>query len=191
MAIFHEIRNECLVKELQRELNTDVLLFGFDGATYYGNLQAIDDCRIAILTPAITAESSNVEILSPGGAIVEAEFARVDLWMLVGKATGVVSDPIESCNHGKAPRTEEENERQESRDLICHLKRSIGDHVIISTLGGFIFEGTLAAVDNDLAILRVDDIFPPGTSSFTEADVRSAVVNLEAVTAVAGSSCCS
>lgn len=193
MAIFHELRNECLIRELQRELNTDVLLFGFDGTTYFGNLQAVDDCRIAILTPAIEADTSNVEILSPGGELIEAEYARIDLWMLVGKATGIVNDPIDppSSSSAEKERTDEENERQESHDLICQLRRSIGDDVIIGTLGGFLFEGTLAAVEDELAVLRVDDIFPPGTSSITESDVRSAVVNLEAITSVSGSTSCS
>ncbi|MBP2658263.1 MAG: hypothetical protein H6Q69_1295 [Firmicutes bacterium] len=53
MSIFTELRNQALVRELERELNTDVVLFGFDGFAYFGNLQAVEDCRIAILSPAI------------------------------------------------------------------------------------------------------------------------------------------
>ncbi|WP_371370947.1 hypothetical protein [Sporomusa aerivorans] len=203
MSIFREIRNECLIRELQCELNTDVLLFGFDGVVYFGNLQKIDDCRIAFLSPAIEAES-NVEILSPGGEVVEVRFLNLDLWQVVAKATGVKSAPFgNDCHeHGfiaaavdDQQRTESETEtpeRQESRDLICLLRRMIGDNVVITTFGGFIFRGTLGNVDDELAFLSIDEIFGPATSSGISDDVVStAVVNLEAITSVSRSAeCC-
>ncbi|HMM23007.1 MAG TPA: hypothetical protein PKA10_20045 [Selenomonadales bacterium] len=200
MGIFKEIRNHCLIRELSRELNTDVLLFGFDGFTYFGNLQAIDDCRIAVLNPAIEAETSNVEILTPGGDVHEVKFIRVDLWQIVAKGTSIVTDPL-VCSQG-APfpladqvidgvREEEEAvERQESHNLICQLDRMIGDDVVIATLGGFLFEGVLSEVEDRLAILSVDDIFVPGTSSaISSSDVRTVVVNLEALTSVGSTAC--
>lgn len=193
MGIFTEIRNEHLIRELQRELNTDVLLFGFDGVTYFGNLQKIEDCRIAYLTPAIEG-GSNVEIQSPSGEDIDVKFAHVDLWLVVAKATGVKSDPFSSDDggpggngpNGGAPgQRSEASERQESRDLICLLRRMIGDGVVITTLGGFLFRGTLGEVDDELAFLSVDDIFLPGTSSEISSDeVSTVVINLEAVTSV-------
>lgn len=193
MGIFTEIRNEHLIRELQRELNTDVLLFGFDGVTYFGNLQKIEDCRIAYLTPAIEG-GSNVEIQSPSGEDIDVKFAHVDLWLVVAKATGVKSDPFSSDDggpggngpNGGAPgQRSEASERQESRDLICLLRRMIGDEVVITTLGGFLFRGTLGEVDDELAFLSVDDIFLPGTSSEISSDeVSTVVINLEAVTSV-------
>ena len=193
MGIFTEIRNEHLIRELQRELNTDILLFGFDGATYFGNLQKIEDCRIAYLTPAIEG-GSNVEIQSPSGEDIDVKFAHVDLWLVVAKATGVKSDPFSSDDggpggngpNGGAPgQRSEASERQESRDLICLLRRMIGDEVVITTLGGFLFRGTLGEVDDELAFLSVDDIFLPGTSSEISSDeVSTVVINLEAVTSV-------
>lgn len=220
MGFFSEIRNECLIKELQRELNSDILLFGVDGFTYFGNLQAVEDCRIAILTPAIEAETTDVEILTPGGELRRVEFLRVDLWTVVGKGTGIVSDPIDPSGSasaaangsgsgsgkgsgsgsgsgkgpvkGPGPRSAEtlevgDTERQESHCLIRALNRMIGDNVAITTLGGFLFAGILGDVKNELAILTVDDIFVPGTSSsISDDDVRSVVVNLEAVTSVSG-----
>lgn len=199
MGFFTEFRNEELIRELQRELNTDVLLFGVDGFTYFGNLQAIHDCRIAVLTPAIEADTSDVEILTPGGELRTVQFLRVDLWTIVAKGTGIVSDPIDGgpgliATAPPAPsvaaRGTESGEpiRQESHSLINHLRRMIGDCVTITTVGGFLFDGVLGDVCNELAILSVNDIFVPGTSdSISDEDVRSVVVNLEALTSVAGS----
>lgn len=189
MGIFSEIRNECLIKELCRELNTDVLLFGFDGMVYYGRLQKIEDFRIAILTPP--EEASNVEIQTPSGESVEVRFANVDLWQIVAKATGVRTNPFE--NHGPygSQRTDT-TERQESHDLICVLRRMVGDLVVITTLGGFLFTGTLGDVDDELAFISVDDIFIPGTTSpISDSVVSTAVINLEAITSVSRSAeCC-
>jgi small nuclear ribonucleoprotein (snRNP)-like protein len=191
MGIFSEIRNEKLIRELQRELNTDVLLFGVDGNTYFGNLQAIDDCRIAVLTGATKACNTDVEILTAGGELfTEATFLSVDLWTIVAKGTGIVNDPIDSPIGLQAvpvPREDRPDspERQESHDLIRRLCRMIGDNVAVATLGGYLFEGILGDVDDELAILAVDDIFVPGTSSsISDDDVRTVVINLEAITAV-------
>lgn len=52
-CFWSDFRNEDLVKELQRELNSDIVLFGINGFVYFGNLQAIHDNRIAILSPAV------------------------------------------------------------------------------------------------------------------------------------------
>ena len=154
MSFFSEIRNDCLVRELQNETNTDVLLFGADGFIYFGNLQGIEDCRIALLSPAIKSETRDVQILSPGGELRRGDFLRVDLWVIVAKGTAIVNDPI-ACSDGPAsggpggpggPRDESE-ERQESHLLIRQLCRMVGDNVIVTTLGGFLFEGTLGAVE--------------------------------------------
>jgi small nuclear ribonucleoprotein (snRNP)-like protein len=197
MGIFTEIRNPALIRELEREINTDVVLFGFDGFAFFGNLQAVEDCRIAILSPAIDADSNDVEILTPGGEVLHVDFTRVDLWQVVAKGTGIVSDPIDSLDESVAPgvttpnvpvRNEEIIERQESHQLIRVLCRMVGDGVVITTLGGFSIEGTLIAVDDELAILSNTDIFVPGTStSLSDTKIRSAVVNLEALTSVSGS----
>lgn len=192
MSIFKELRNECLIRELEHELNTDVLLFGFDGIVYFGNLQKIEDCRVAYLSPAIEADS-NVEILSPGGEVIDVRFLQVDLWQVIAKATGVKTSPFDSGPFGNGTvaaadttqRTEESTERQESHTLICVLKRMIGDEVVITTLGGFVFQGTLGNVDDELAFISVDEIFGPATSSGISDDVVStAVINLEAITSV-------
>lgn len=196
MGIFTEIRNHALIRELQKELNTDVLLLGFDGHTYFGNLQSIDDCRIAVLTPATEADTSNVEILTAGGELVEVEYARVDLFQIIAKGTSIVNDPIDppadtaASGPAQPPAKKPEEDstgRQESHDLIRQLVRMIGDDVTITTLGGFLFEGKLTDVEDELAVLAVDDIFVPGTtSSISSNDVRSVVVNLEAITSVSG-----
>ncbi|HWR44450.1 hypothetical protein [Sporomusa sp.] len=199
MGIFRELRNECLIRELERELNTDILLFGFDGFVFFGNLQRIEDCRVGFLTPAIEAES-NVEILSPGGEIVDVRFLQVDLWQIVAKATGVKSSPFntssDDCHDDNGSREEPERneaaERQESHDLICILRRMIGDEVVITTLGGFLFQGILGDVDDELAFISVCEIFGPATSSGISDDkVSTAVINLEAITSVSRScDCC-
>lgn len=191
MSFFSEIRNEALIRELECELNTDVLLFGADGFIYFGNLQGIDDCRIALLSPAIKADSRDVQILSPGGELRHVDFLRVDLWIIVAKGTAIVNDPI-SYSNSAAPNTQREvtDERQESHHLIRQLCRMIGDNVVITTLGGFLFEGTLGDISDELAIIKVDDIFGPATSSsISGSDVRSVVVNLEALTSVSSATC--
>jgi hypothetical protein len=186
MAIFAELRNECLIRELCREMNTDIVLFGFDGNSYFGNLQGIEDGRIAILAPAIKARSSSVEILTAGGEVLHVDFARIDLWPLVGKGTAIVSDPLVcSPRPSVVLQTQPAAERQESHCLIHILRREIGNRVFIGTLGGFVFEGTLGDVDDELAILTVAEIFVPGTSSsISDTKLRAAVVNLEAITSV-------
>lgn len=208
MSIFTEIRNTRLIRELERELNSDVLLFGFDGNTFFGCLQSIEDCRVAILAPAIKAKSDEVEILTAGGELVKVNFARVDLWQIVAKGTCIATDPIKNPGDGHntvrppAPPTvdaadptdsqriqpEGTGERLPSGDLIRNLLRMIGDDITITTFGGFLFEGMLSDVDDCLAVLTSVDIFVPGTSSsISSEDVRSVVVNLEALTSVNGS----
>jgi small nuclear ribonucleoprotein (snRNP)-like protein len=194
MSIFTELRNQSLVRELERELNTDIVLFGFDGFAYFGNLQAIEDCRLAILSPAIQAECNDVEILTPGGEVLHVDFTRVDLWNIVAKGTAIVRDPFEDLqNQEESSRTdsEEATERTESRHLVRVLCRMVGDSVVLTTLGGFCIEGTLIAIDDCLAILSNTDIFVPGSrTSISDRRIRSAVVNLEALTSVAGVCCC-
>lgn len=192
MSFFSEIRNEALIRELDNEFNTDVLLFGVDGFIYFGNLQGIDDCRVALLSPAIKAVTRDVQILSPGGELVRVDFLRVDLWTIVAKGTAIAHDPLVcSKDSGSDPSHRElTDERQESHLLIRQLCRMIGDEVVITTLGGFLFEGTLGAIDDELAILKVEDIFGPATNSgISNEDVRSVVVNLEALTSVSNSTC--
>lgn len=191
MSIFSALRNECLVRELQRELNTNVILFGFDNLTYFGNLQLVEDCRVATLTPATLADTNYVKIFTPGGEVEEVEFTRVDLWQVVAKGTSIAGDPFEEddCDDDRQGAVAEQ--RQESCALICFLRRMIGDNVAIGTLGGFLFVGVLSDVRDDLAILRVDEIYVQGTSSpICSDDVRSAVVNLQAITSVSSAGCC-
>lgn len=195
MGFFSEIRNNALIRELQRELNTDVLLFGVDGFIYFGNLQGIDDCRIALLSPAINAETNAVEILTPGGELQRVNFLRIDLWTIVAKGTGVVNDPITpltlATKEEQRDQPTEIDERQESHQLIRLLCRMIGDNVAITTLGGFLFAGTLGDINDELAILAVEDILGPATSSsISDDDIRSVVVNLEALTSVSAINCC-
>lgn len=193
MGFFSELRNERLIRELQHELNTDILLFGVDGFTYFGSLQAIHDCRVGVLGAATTSKTSNVEILAPGGEVKEVPTLHLDLWSLVGKGTQVVNDPLEHrppWNNGFEPPTYREDEedsveRQKSHDLIRRLKLMIGDEVAVTTLGGFWFEGVLSDVHCNLAIIAVDEIFVPGeTSSISGDEVKAVVVNLEALTSV-------
>lgn len=191
MGVFHEIRNPALIRELERELNSDVVLFGVDGFTFFGNLQAIEDCRIAILTPAIEAKTPDVEILTPGGAVREVAFLRVDLWTIVAKGTGIVRDPFLNSAHSSDTTRVDIQERQQSRELVCRLERMIGDIVALTTLGGFLFQGILGAVDDCLAILTVEKIFVPGSEdAICDREIRSVVVNLEALTSISTIVCC-
>lgn len=218
MSLYCKIRNDALICELKNELNSDIVLMGADGFVYFGHLQSIEDCRLAILTPAICAKTCDVEIITPGGCMVTVDFVRVDLWSIVGKGLGVVRDPVyqlsscdaicndENCNDGKACGTsgfcgkcgcrEEKSEEEpailpgQERDYDCltrQIKRMIGNNIALTTVGGFLFEGILSDVCNNLAIITIDEIFIPGCSGYIDScNLRSAVVNLEAISSVAG-----
>lgn len=202
MSLYCRIRNDALICELKHELNSDVLLLGADGFAYFGHLQSIEDCRMAILTPAICAATSDVEIITPGGSLVTVDFVRVDLWSIIAKGTGVVNDPVMSngstpypchcCNSCSREDDEIEIPETDRQDreydcLIKNVKRLIGDNIALTTVGGFLFEGKLSEVCNCLAIITVDEIFIPGCSGFiSDRDIRSVVVNLEAISSVSG-----
>lgn len=196
MSLYCRIRNESLICELKHELNSDILLLGADGFSYFGRLQSIEDCRLAILTPAICAATSDVEIITPGGCLVSVDFVRVDLWSIVAKGTGIVGDPVFSNASTPCCCREEEAvplapaDRQQEREYDClvrQIKRLIGDNVALTTVGGFLFQGKLSDVCNNLAILTVDEIFIPGCGGYiSDHDIRSVVVNLEAISSVSG-----
>lgn len=191
MSIFKDLRNECLIRDLQRELNTDVLLFGYDGMVYFGNLQRVEDCRVALLTAAIEA-GSDVEILPPGGELVNVRFLHVDLWQIIAKASGVkanplVPEPIAAVEKNRLETTD----RQECRELIRTLRRMIGDQVVITTLGGCVFEGVLGDVDDELAFMSVEEILVPANASvISSSEVSTAVISLAAITSVSTVICC-
>lgn len=188
MSFYCRIKNEELICDLKREVNSDILLLGADGFTYFGRLQAIEDCRMAVLTPAITSVTSDVEIITPGGCLVTVNFARIDLWSIIAKGSGIVCDPVYStlsCDDD-TPIIREGQDR-EYDCLVRSLKRLIGNNVAITTTGGFLFEGVPSEVCRDLAILTVDEIFIPGCNKFiSDRNIRSVVVNLEAITSISG-----
>lgn len=208
MSLFCKIRNEALICELKNELNSDVLLLDADGFAYFGHLQSIEDCRLAVLTPGVCSATSEVEIVTPGGCLVTVDFLRVDLWSIVGKGLGIVKDPV-YCPHpcdSVCSREESEddvsddeissdfgNNEREFNCLLRQVKRLIGTTVAFTTVGGFLFKGVLSDVCNHLAILRIDEIFIPGCSGFvSDHKIRSAVVNLRAISSVSGknNNCC-
>lgn len=209
MSFYCKIRNEALICELRNELNNDVLLLGADGFAYFGHLQAIEDCRLAVLTPGVCAATSQVEIITPGGCLVTVDYLKVDLWSVVGKGIGIVSDPV-YCPHpcdpvcsreevdesGTLAEMDESGEALEGNErefncLLKQVKRLIGNTVAFTVTGGFLFQGVLSDVCNNLAILSIDEIFIPGCSGFvSEHKIRSAVVNLRAISSVSGKNCC-
>lgn len=76
----------------------------------------------------------------------------------------------------------EQNERQESQDLICQLKLSQGSNVLIRVLGGYAILGLLLKVEDELAFLGNFPIFlVPGGTTFSVNTV--ATVNLETIVA--------
>jgi hypothetical protein len=87
--------------------------------------------------------------------------------------------------------------RQETHKLISQLKEMIGDNVDIEVLGGFIFEGNLADVDDELATLgplnscncptfnfATTAIIPPFGDIIFSPEISAITVNLEVITAV-------
>lgn len=203
MSLYGKIYNSSLCDELRHELNTDVLLLGADGFAYFGHLQAIEDGRLAILTPAITAATSSVEIVTPSGCLATVDFVRVDLCSVIAKGTGIVDDPVyclNPCCQDVLTDCEDDDAcgcdcccNRQDREYECwprQLRRLIGDTVAITTVGGFLFEGILSDVSRNLAILTLDELFIPGTSGYvSDRNLRSAVVNLEAISSIATNRC--
>lgn len=202
MGFYHTIHNRAFLDELDQELNTDVLLFGADGFAYFGHLQRIENCRTAILAPAIAACTSDVEIITPGGCVVTVDFVRVDLCSIVAKGTGIVRDPLFceqspgcDCNCNCGCNREEEAledlpdaDRLERDDdcTVRQLRRLIGNDVTLTTIGGFLFQGILSDVCRNLALLSIDEIFiPGGDGCLSDHNIRSVTVNIKAVNAVA------
>lgn len=78
--------------------------------------------------------------------------------------------------------TDDTVNREESHQLICLLARMIGDtNVTIKTLGGFLFQGTLTRIDDELAFLSQASVFTPGGERIFGGSI---VVNLETLTGV-------
>lgn len=187
-CFWSDFKNEDFVKDLVREVNTDIVLFGINGFSYFGNLQAIHDCRIAILSPAVESDSTAVEILTPSGAKATTSFLRVDLWTIVAKGSGIVSDPLVSSCTTASTTDNGEAVRNEPDALICLMKRMIGDRTSVTTMGGFTISGILSSMCDDVAIISVDNIYLPGACDpITSATTRSVTVNLKAISSVGSS----
>ena len=198
MGFNHTLYNRAFLDELEQELNTDILLFGIDGFAYFGHLQRIENCRTAILAPAIAACTSDVEIITPGGCVATVDFVRIDLCNIIAKGTGIVRDPV-FCNQEPTgncccKRDEEESvelpdaDRLERDDdcTVRQLRRLIGNDVALTTLGGFLFQGILSDVCHNLALLSIDEIFVPGGSGYlSDRNIRSVTINIKALEAIA------
>lgn len=75
-------------------------------------------------------------------------------------------------------------DRQESHKLIQELKKRISDFVIITAIGipfGFVFNGALVDVDDELATLTDVTVLPAGGPAIT---LDTVTVNLEVIAAV-------
>lgn len=94
MGIFSEICHECIIEELEHELNTNVLLFMADGYTILGNVQKVERDRTALLTRASLPGVSYVLTRSPGGLITESLTKKVDLCAVVAKGSGLITNPF-------------------------------------------------------------------------------------------------
>lgn len=199
MSLYCKICNEALICELKNELNNDVLLLGADGFAYFGHLQAIEDCRLAVLTPAVCAATSEVEVITPGGCLITVDYIKVDLWSIVGKGLGVVCDPvycIHPCHYSCSREDDNLDDDLEACDeagdndrghnyLIRQVRRLVGNKVALTTVGGFLFQGVLSDVCNNLATFSIDEIFIPGCSGYvSDHKLRSAIVNLKAISSV-------
>lgn len=188
MSFYKDFANKYLIRELELEINKDIILLGTDGMSYFGNLQAIYNDRIALLLPAKQAVTNTVECLTPAERITFRSFMKVDLLLVVAKAMGISGDPIfpvPATMQSGSLRTEDApnfSKRQESHELICELKEQIGDFVDIGVLGGFRFEGTLSSVENELARLSKPTIFAPGANGRLIQGSGSVTINLETIT---------
>ncbi len=195
MRFYEKLCNRRFQNELRNEVNTDVVLFTADGATFYGHLQGIDDCRAAILTPATCSKTCNVETIN-GGCILTSDFTRICLNTIVARGSGICGDPlVDEKDCGCMQRTGNEKPVEElDRDcgyIYRQLQRLIGDRTILTTVGGYAFEGILSSVCDDTVILTIDKICLPNCcQEFNECRIRSVIINMNAIMSFGSSNCC-
>lgn len=193
MRFYEKLYNRHLVNELRNEINTDILLFLADGSTFYGHLQGLDDCRAAIMTPATCSTNCDVELISDGGCILTTDFTRVCLSTLVARGSGISGDPVSAASAYKRQDSDEAGLEMDRDCGYLHrqLQRLIGDRTVITTVGGFAFEGILSSVCSDIIILTVDTICLPNCcTEFDSNRVRSVIINMNAITSFGSSNCC-
>jgi hypothetical protein len=192
------IAKQDLIRE-SAKIGKDIILFDAYGMSYYGNLQAVDDCyNVALLGPAKLSASGLVEILTPSEIIAVENIVSVDLRMVIAKGTDISADPFvipEDADGEADERTIAQEKRsrraspagsdgQRSHMLIHRLNQQIGELVSITTRGGFLFAGQLADIEEGKVMLIVDTIFAPGGDGSALFSIGSAAVSLEAVISV-------
>lgn len=92
MGVCEEICNRRLIRQLENEIGTSLVLYTADGFAFYATLIRVDDHRIARLGPG--TGKSNVIVLTPGGVTEDEEFSQVDLSCVVAKAVNVTCNPL-------------------------------------------------------------------------------------------------
>jgi len=191
------LTNYAFINELRSEVGRDVVLFGADGIAYFGNLLSVGYDGIAVLGPATLSSTGFVQIRNPGGFIVNQNLTYVDLSFIVAKGASITADPFEIVTDAENTEVNSANKiekldltrfqnnyscNQCELDLIKRLRLQIGDLVTIATLGGFLFAGTLATVNNMVAKLTVDSIFVPGGENNQLSGINLVIINLNAMT---------
>lgn len=122
------------------------------------------------------------------------DFTRVCLSTLVARGSGIGGDPLTSDTATYKRLNGDEKNSEMERDcgyLYRQLQRLIGDRTMITTVGGFAFEGILSSVCDDIAILTVDTIcLPNHCTNLNNNRIRSVILNMNAITSFGSSNCC-
>jgi small nuclear ribonucleoprotein (snRNP)-like protein len=203
MSILSELRNSCLLREIKSEINKDVFLLGVNGTSYFGSLQNVLRDRFAALTAATTAVSGLVEILTLSEIVQEPTYTLVDLYSIVGIGSNIASDPyvVEAVDEAFTEQSEDGISREESEEIVKSeapsisergekislvrlLLKQIGKQVSVTTLGGFLVEGMVIAVEDSLLTMSNTSILAPGMDGSIIETVGNVAVSLNVLTSV-------
>jgi hypothetical protein len=204
--MYHNREYFFFYEELLQKIGNSVLLFGKDGMSYFGRLEAVTENFIATLTPSPLSDSGLVEILDPAEIAAGENRSAVDVKSIVAFAFDITADPFvmpddnaEDVEEVPAPPTAagtlanapSKSIRDDANyDLNGSLEDTIEsfarqhESITLASIGGFLFAGTVRKMCYHTALLDVEYIFAPGGDGSTLFSVGKVLVNLPAVTSV-------
>jgi hypothetical protein len=183
-------KNSSFIDKLEDQIGNDIILFGADCMSYFGNLSDVTE-NAAVLTAADLSSSGLVEIRNPSEAVAGTNTSSIKLINLVGFGYNLTADPFvyppqEEEGLGPAVSSSDVNvqptEAYSDDKCFCHHSK-LEIPTIISTFGGFIAAGGMINMDKNIAELDVEYIFAPGGDGNTLFAIDNAVINLRAATA--------
>ena len=196
MSICDDLKNDYFIGKLIGKIGEDVILFGFDGMSYYGRLMEISEDHIGLLTPAALSSTYLVEIQNPAEVAAVENRVYILLDYLVGFGYDITADPFVIPDDNAEDVTGEGAQAPPSAAPASGFGGDCGQSglvdklkamalLTVGTLGGFLFAGYVSEVQEDTATMGIVYIFAPGGDGSTLFSINNAVVNLKAASSVA------